>query len=253
LGPATAAVAPRVRVLGVGVDLVDMESALEHVVDAARPERGGEPLRVVTLNPEILMRARRDPELAGIIEASGLVVADGIGVVMALRRRGHPAAARVAGADLLERYAGLAAGLGQRVALVGGAPGVAAAAAAELGRRHPGLRVVAADAGDPGADTAERLRAAAPDAVFVAYGAGRQERFLARHLAATGAGVGMGVGGSLDFLAGRVRRAPEPLRRAGLEWAWRLALQPWRLRRQAVLPLFWWLDRRECPAPRRGR
>lgn len=248
MGPATAAVAPRARVLGVGVDLVDMEQALERVVEAAAPGRTTSPLQVVTLNPEIVMRARRDPGFAAIIEASGLVVPDGIGVVLALRRRGHRDAVRVAGADLLESYAERAAALGHRLALVGGAPGIAAAAAAELERRHPGLRVVAADAGDPGEATAERLRAAAPDALFVAYGAGRQESFLARHLAAIGAGVGMGVGGSLDFLAGRVRRAPAPLRRAGLEWAWRLALEPWRLRRQAVLPVFWWLDRRECPA-----
>ncbi len=242
------------RVLGVGVDLVDMESALDAVVGAARPERSGAPLQVVTLNPEMVMRARRDPALGAIIEAAGLVVPDGIGLVLALRRRGHLDAGRVAGADLLERYAERAAPLGQRLALVGGAPGVAALAAAELERRHPGLRVVAADGGDPGTETADRLRAAAPDAVFAAYGAGRQESFLAAHLAAIGAGVGMGVGGALDFLSGRVRRAPAVVRRAGLEWAWRLARQPWRARRQAVLPLFWWLDRRECAAlPRASR
>ena len=238
-----------------GVDVVDMESALEAVVDAARSPRLGAPLQVVTLNPEILMRARRDPALGAIVEGAGLVVPDGIGVVLAMRRRGHPAARRVAGADLLEGYAERAAALGQRLALVGGAPGVATAAAAELERRHPGLRVVAADAGDPGVETAERLRAAAPDAVFAAYGGGLQETFLASHLAGTGAGVGMGVGGALDFLAGRVRRAPAAVRRAGMEWAWRLFLQPWRLRRQAVLPLFWWLERREAasaPAPRDG-
>jgi N-acetylglucosaminyldiphosphoundecaprenol N-acetyl-beta-D-mannosaminyltransferase len=238
--------APRVHVLGVGVDLVDMESALEAVVDAARPERTGAPLQVVTLNPEMVMRARRDPALGAIIEAAGLVVPDGVGLVLALRRRGHRGAGRVAGADLLERYAERAAALGQRLALVGAAAGVAELAAAELERRHPGLRVVAADGGDPGSATADRLRAAAPDAIFAAYGAGRQETFLAAHLTATGAGVGMGVGGALDFLSGRVRRAPAPVRGAGLEWAWRLARQPWRARRQAVLPLFWWLDRREC-------
>ncbi|HEY2703402.1 MAG TPA: WecB/TagA/CpsF family glycosyltransferase [Candidatus Dormibacteraeota bacterium] len=232
-----------------------MDSALDAVVGAARPERSGAPLQVVTLNPEMVMRARRDPALGAIIEAAGLVVPDGIGLVLALRRRGYGGAGRVAGADLLERYAERAAPLGQRLALVGGAPGVAALAAAELERRHPGLRVVAADGGDPGSETADRLRAAAPDAVFAAYGAGRQESFLAAHLAAIGAGVGMGVGGALDFLSGRVRRAPAVVRRAGLEWAWRLARQPWRARRQAVLPLFWWLDRRECaalPPSRRG-
>ncbi|HEX3607505.1 MAG TPA: WecB/TagA/CpsF family glycosyltransferase [Candidatus Dormibacteraeota bacterium] len=236
------------RVLGVGVDLVDMETALDALTRAAGTERAGAPLQVVTLNPEMVMRARRDPALGAIIEAAGMVVPDGIGLVLSMRRRGHRTAVRVTGADLLELYAERAAPLGHRLALVGGEPGVAEGAAAELRRRHPGLTVVAADAGDPGGATAERLRAAAPDAVFAAYGAGRQESFLAAHLAGTGAGVGMGVGGALDFLSGRVRRAPAAVRRAGLEWAWRLARQPWRVRRQAVLPLFWWLDRRECAA-----
>ncbi|TMD00188.1 MAG: glycosyltransferase [Chloroflexi bacterium] len=106
---------PRVRVLGVGVDVVDMESALDAVVDAACTPRPGAPLHVVTLNPEIVMRARRDPALGAIIEAAGLVVPDGIGVVLALRRRGQPGADRVAGADLLESYAERAASRGQRL------------------------------------------------------------------------------------------------------------------------------------------
>jgi N-acetylglucosaminyldiphosphoundecaprenol N-acetyl-beta-D-mannosaminyltransferase len=244
--------APRVQILGVGVDLVDMETAVEAMVAAARAGAAGTPLQVVTLNPEIVMRTRRDPALAAVIEAAGLVVPDGIGVVLAMRRRGHAGARRVAGADLLERYAARAAALGHRLALVGAAPGVAERAAAELVRRHPGLRVVA-DGGDPGPATVERLRAAAPDAVFAAYGAGRQETFLAAHLAAIGAGAGMGVGGALDFLAGRIRRAPAAVRRAGLEWAWRLGREPWRVRRQAVLPVFWWLDRCEAAALGSGR
>jgi N-acetylglucosaminyldiphosphoundecaprenol N-acetyl-beta-D-mannosaminyltransferase len=241
-----------VRVLGVGVDVVDMEAAVELVTAAARPCPGRSPLQVVTLNPEMVMRARRDQALAAVIEAAGLVVADGIGVVLALRRRGHPGATRVTGVDLLERCAARAPALGHRLALVGGAPGVAERAAAELRRRHPGLHVVA-DGGDPGPETAGRLRAAAPDLVFAAYGAGRQESFLAGHLGTIGAGVGMGVGGALDFLAGRVQRAPMMVRSAGLEWAWRLGRQPWRARRQATLPVFWWLDRREAASLRSPR
>jgi N-acetylglucosaminyldiphosphoundecaprenol N-acetyl-beta-D-mannosaminyltransferase len=239
-----------VRVLGVGVDLVDMDAAVALVAAAAQPRPGRTPLQVVTLNPEMVMRARRDPVLAAIIEDAGLVVPDGIGVVLAMRRRGHPTACRVTGTDLLQSYAPHARALGHRVALVGGAPGVAERAEAELVRRHPGLLVVAADGGDPGPATVERLRSVAPDVVFAAYGAGRQEGFLAGHLATIGAGVGMGVGGALDFLAGRVPRAPTAVRSAGLEWAWRLGRQPWRARRQTALPVFWWLDRREAASLR---
>ena len=199
---------------------------------------------VVTLNPEILMRARREPALAAAIGDAALIIPDGIGLVRVLRRRGL-AAHRVTGVDLVEAYAPLAAARGHRLAFCGAAPGVAAAAAAALVDRVPGLAVVATDSGDPIGATAERIRAARPDVVLAAYGAGLQERFLVDHLGATGAAVGIGVGGSLDFLSGRIRRAPAPIRRAGLEWAWRLIRQPWRWRRQSVLPAFWWLARRE--------
>jgi N-acetylglucosaminyldiphosphoundecaprenol N-acetyl-beta-D-mannosaminyltransferase len=111
---------------------------------------------------------------------------------------------------------------------------------------HHRLRVVAASAGAPDALTASRLAEAKPEIVLAAFGAGRQEQFLERQLGVIGAAVGIGVGGSLDFLAGKVRRAPASVRRLGLEWAWRLAIQPWRVRRQAVLPVFWWLERREA-------
>jgi N-acetylglucosaminyldiphosphoundecaprenol N-acetyl-beta-D-mannosaminyltransferase len=160
---------------------------------------------------------------------------------------------RVGGVELMDAYLPVAARDGHRIALAGAAPGVAAAAAARLQERFPGLRVVAAESGDPGAPLAARLQAAAPDVVCAAFGHGRQERFLRDHLAGIGAAAGVGVGGWLDYVSGRVRRAPATLRDAGLEWAWRLALQPWRVRRQAVLPWFWLLDRRETALLARAR
>jgi N-acetylglucosaminyldiphosphoundecaprenol N-acetyl-beta-D-mannosaminyltransferase len=208
---------------------------------------------VVTLNPEMVMRFRRDPSFRAVVEAAALLVPDGIGIVRALRRRGHRGAVRVGGADLLEAYLPLAAAGGHRLALAGGAPGVAAAAARNLAARQPKLTVVAADGGRPDAALAGRLQEARPEMVWAAFGAGAQEEFLARYLGQIGAAAGIGVGGSLDYLAGRVRRAPSLMRDAGLEWAWRLVRQPWRLRRQAVLPLYWWLERREAGQQRRRR
>jgi N-acetylglucosaminyldiphosphoundecaprenol N-acetyl-beta-D-mannosaminyltransferase len=92
------------------------------------------------------------------------------------------------------------------------------------------------------------IGSAHPDLVLAAFGAGLQELFLARYLEAIDASVGIGVGGTIDYLSGRVRRAPVLLQRAGLEWAWRLGRQPSRLRRQSVLPRFWLLERREAAA-----
>jgi N-acetylglucosaminyldiphosphoundecaprenol N-acetyl-beta-D-mannosaminyltransferase len=243
----------REYILGCPVDAVDMPLAVQALVDLVelrRAEPRTPPALVVTLNPEMVMLAQRDPGFAALLDGAALLVPDGIGVVKALRRRGHPLPGRVTGIDLLHTYAPHAARLGHRLALCGAAPGVAAQAARRLSEAHPGLQVVASDSGDPGPEVAARLRAAHPDVVCAAYGHGRQERFLAEHLPSIGAAVGIGVGGTLDVIAGRVRRAPGVVQAAGLEFAWRLARDPRRVRRQAVLPLYWWRERREALPPR---
>ncbi len=234
----------RARVLGCPVDVVDMSAAvrrLGELIDAHDVPGGAV---VVTLNPEMVMRARREPDFARILESAALVVPDGVGLVRALRRRGFAQAVRVGGADLIDAYTTQALERGERIALVGGAGDVASRAAAHLRVRHPGLDVVA-DGGDPISDTAARVAAQSPQLLCVAYGAGRQERFLRDHLRTIGAAAGIGVGGTLDYLAGTARRAPGVIRSAGFEWLWRLALEPRRWRRQLALPQFWWLERRE--------
>ena len=244
--------------LGCPVDVVDMATAVRMLIDLVerrRRDSAALPAVVVTINPEMVMLARRDGDFASLLESATMLVPDGIGIVRALHRRGHPDATRVGGADLISAYLPEAERRAHRIALVGGAPGVARAARDRMVAAHPRLQVVAASAGAPDAATASRLAAAKPEVVLAAFGAGRQEQFLERQLGAIGAAAGIGVGGSLDFIAGRVRRAPASLRRIGLEWAWRLAIQPWRVRRQAVIPVYWWLERREArrttPVPQR--
>lgn len=238
----------RTRILGCPVDVVDMHQAVARLVELVERRESGSPALVVTLNPEMVMLAQRDREFAQLLDGAALLVPDGVGIVNALRRRGMPLPGRVTGIDLLHAYAPHAARLGHRIALCGGAPGVAARAGQRLMDEHPGLQVVASDSGDPGPAVAERLHAARPDVVCAAYGHGAQERFLAAHLPAIGAAAGIGVGGTLDVLASRVRRAPGVVQQAGFEWAWRLLREPRRLRRQAVLPVYWWQERREAAA-----
>ncbi len=226
----------RVTVVGCAVDRVDRTAALARCIAAVEAGRRGAapPLQVVTLNPEILMLARRHPQLAAVIRRAALVIPDGHGLVWASRRLGDPLPARVAGVDLLDDLAAAAVDRGWRVFLLGAAPGVAAAAAERLRTRHPGLAIVGTASGSAGAAAAPLVAAIAdlrPDLLAVAFGAPRQELWLDRHLAATGAALGIGVGGSLDVVAGRVPRAPQLLRDHGLEWSYRLARQPWRLPR----------------------
>jgi N-acetylglucosaminyldiphosphoundecaprenol N-acetyl-beta-D-mannosaminyltransferase len=237
--------AMRTHVLGCPVDVLDMDGAVRRLVELAEAPAPAPPAVVVTLNPEMVMRARREPDFRSILDSAALLVPDGVGLVRALRRRGYRNAVRVGGADLLDAYLPHARERGHTVALVGARAGVAERAATVLRSRHPGLEIVA-DGGDPTPATAMRVGARAPQLVAVAYGAGRQERFLRDHLATMHARAGIGVGGTLDYLAGAARRAPATVRRAGLEWLWRLIIEPRRWRRQAVLPGFWWLERREA-------
>ena len=242
--------------LGCPVDVVDEPAAVDALVALVERRRndGSKPGGlVVTLNPEMVMRARRDGDFRAALESAALLVPDGIGVVRAIRRRGHPGATRVGGADMLMAYLPEAIRRGHRLALAGAGPGVAPVAARRLRDRFPGINIVSADSGDPDASLAERLRDARPDMVWAAFGAGKQELFLQRHLDAIGAGAGVGVGGTLDYIAGRTRRAPAAVRRAGLEWAWRLVLEPWRVRRQLQLPRFWALERSEARRTRGSR
>ena len=226
--------------LGVRIDCIDMAGALERI--AALVDGHGPCRQVATVNVEFVMHARRDPEFAAVLAASELALADSSGVLWAARRQGCALAEKVAGSDLVPRLAELCAARGWRPFLLGAMPGVAEAAAARLARRHPGFEAAGTFAGVPGPEGDQealaRIAAARPDLLLVAYGHPRQERWIARNRERLPVPVAIGVGGAFDFAAGRVRRAPGWLRRLHLEWLFRLARQPWRARRMAVLPQF---------------
>ena len=226
------------RVLGVRVDCVDMPAALrriEELVDA-----GGHHL-VATVNPEFVMSAHSDVEFARVLESADLCLPDGFGVVWAARRHGCDIEAPVAGADLIAPLAALCARRGWRMFLLGAAEGVSADLAARLRAELTGLDV-AHHAGSADAATDEEtvalIAAHRPHILLVAFGAPKQEMWIDRAGRRTGAHVAIGVGGSFDYLTERVPRAPLWMRRAGLEWFFRLIRQPWRLKRMAVLPLY---------------
>ncbi len=196
---------------------------------------------VATVNPEFVMRARRDAGFARVLETADLCLADGTGVVWAARRSGCGLAGPVTGADLVPRLAEACARREWRLFLLGAAPGVAEELAARLRAAHPTLQV-AAHSGDPhpsgDAETLDLVHRHRTDVLLVAYGAPKQELWIDRLRNHLDVRVAVGVGGAFDYLAGRVRRAPGWMREAGLEWLYRLIRQPWRVRRMAVLPLY---------------
>jgi len=229
--------AGRADVLGVGFDRVGLRAAADAIAERlARGERAF----VITANPEFIMLARRDEELAGIARDADLVVPDGTGVVLAARLLGDPLPGRAPGRMLADLVLERAAREGWSVFFLGAGDGVAAHAAAALQARHPALRVAGAESGspEPSADeaTVARVAAAAPELLLVAYGMPQQERWIARNLARLpSVRIAIGVGGVFDQLAGIGTVPPAVVHRLGLEWLWRLAREPRRWRRQTAL------------------
>ena len=223
--------------LGVAFDRIDLGDAVTWIL--GRLDRG-ERTFVITANPEFVMLARRDASVLGIARMADLVVPDGTGVAVASTILGR-ALPRVPGRLLVDA---LVPGFAERrtsLFLLGAAPGVAERAADALRERDPRLRVAGCYSGSPehDADTVSRVRAVSPDVVLVAYGMPKQERWIARNVAALpSVRLAIGVGGVFDQLAGVQKVPPAVVHRLGLEWLWRLAREPWRWRRQRVLPLF---------------
>ncbi len=225
-----------VCILGIPVDSVTMDEALDRIDEMVA---SGRPHYVVTPNVDFLVQAQTNPELHRILCEADLVLCDGQPLVWASRWLGNPLPERVAGADLAPRLIAQAERKGHRIFLLGATPEANEAAARRLRKTHPQLQL-AGHYSPPFAPLEEmdhdalvcRIRAAEPDILFVGFGCPKQEQWIARHYRALGVPVCLGLGATIDFLAGRVRRAPEWMRRSGLEWTYRLSQEPRRLFRR---------------------
>lgn len=229
----------RYSVLGVPVDSATEADVLQFVANAVESRT---PSSIATVNAEYVVLAQKDARFREVVRRAALATADGAGVLWALRRQGVHMERRVGGSDLIWSLSRQAASCGHRVFFLGAAPGVAEATSDALRRAYPGLLVAGAYAGSPdvGMEAAivDLIRRSRPDILFVAYGAPHQDLWIARNLVSTGASVGMGVGGSFDYVAGVARRAPRWMQEHALDWLWRLIREPWRWRRMGALPLF---------------
>lgn len=230
----------QIKLCNVKIDDVTPEEA----VNFALLDRG-EPCWTVTPNATMLDACRRDGEKAALLNRATLSLPDGAGVLLAARRRGTPLKGRVAGIEFGEALLSRAAHEGLRVFLLGGAEGVAERAAVRLGLRYPGLCVCGyywgyfQKGGEEDRRVTELIRAARPDILFVCMGFPIQETWIGAHLSLLGeVRVVAGLGGSLDVWAGELRRAPRIVSRVGLEWAWRMAREPRRLKHLPALARF---------------
>jgi N-acetylglucosaminyldiphosphoundecaprenol N-acetyl-beta-D-mannosaminyltransferase len=220
---------------------------------------GERAFRIFTPNPEILLFAREDTRYADVLRSADLALPDGTGVAIVQTLRNGRSVRRWPGVEIAALLLRLAAERGETVAFVGGTPKVAERSAARW-RALPGLKVVTAGAGatigedglaqptDREDEIVEAIRSASPTIVLVGLGAPKQERWIERHADDfPSVRIMIGVGGAFDMWAGSKRRAPRALRTLGLEWLWRLALEPRRLprilRATVVFPVLALFDR----------
>ncbi|HYX33248.1 MAG TPA: WecB/TagA/CpsF family glycosyltransferase [Oligoflexus sp.] len=224
----------RLRLGYANIDVVSLQEALQRAVTFAKQS----PCRfVVTPNSDHIVQLETRLDLRRVYNTAHLVVADGMPIVWASRLLGKPLPERVTGSELMPQLCAEAARLGLRVYLLGGPPGVAELAKAKLEERYPGLQVCGCDCPpfgfehkpDQEARILQKIQAAAPDIVFVALGAPKQELWMARTAPQLKSGILLGIGAALEFCAGTVTRAPLWMQRIGAEWIYRMCQEPRRL------------------------
>ncbi len=229
----------RIRILGLPVDAITYDEWLQLIGEWVKTSTAH---HVCTINPEFIMIARRDVNFYNILSRAVVCVPDGVGLLWAAKHVGKPLPERVTGSDGVPKIAERAAREGWRLFFLGAAPGVADEAAAVLRAKHPDLQIVGVYSGSPAPEAedaiVERVNASNADILFVAYGAPEQDKWIARNLPRLRVKMAMGVGGAFDFIAGVLPRAPVWMQRMGIEWLFRLYLQPWRIGRMMRLPRF---------------
>jgi N-acetylglucosaminyldiphosphoundecaprenol N-acetyl-beta-D-mannosaminyltransferase len=229
----------RLDILNVAIDTM-RRSEVERRIVVQLAEHDASLLHIATANPEYVVAARNYQPFSEALSRADLVVPDGVGIVLAARLLHEATLDRVTGVDLVRYCLTTDETPTPRTFLLGNPESIA-----ELQGRHP-TRIVGRWGGgspDPEHDleTLERIRERGANVVLVGYGAPGQVLWIERNrdaLAEAGIRVAIGVGGALDFAAGTVDRAPQVVRRLGLEWAYRLTREPWRWRRQLALPRF---------------
>lgn len=224
----------RVNIGGITIDNVSMAQTLE-AIERFVAER--KPCYITNPNVDIVIRYNSDPEFARYYDEGALCVADGVPILWAAKFLGHPLKEKVSGSDLVPRVCELANRKGFKLFFLGGRPGAADAAKAKLLETLKDIKIVGTYAPPFGFENDEAelakinrmIQEAKPDILFVGLGAPKQERWIKRYHQQLGVPVSMGVGVTFEFIAGIVKRAPKWMQSVGLEWFWRLCMEPGRL------------------------
>src|SRR3990167_220089 len=231
----------KIDILGVEVDDITIVDAIDEILRLAQGKNRGN--YVVTVNPEFVMLARKNPHFFKVLSQANLALPDGVGVVISKLIFGGREQSRVTGVDIIEELCAKSGEKPITVGFLGGFGHVAEIVAKRQKEKNPGLKVALTEPGDKAIGSNLRLKklfdkVGRVDVLFVAYGMGRQEFLIDAMRKYFNVGVFIGVGGAFDLLANVKRRAPRFAQNLGLEWLWRLLLEPTRLWRMRVLPIF---------------
>lgn len=253
-------------ILGVGITSASKESILEYIIkNCKKPTK---PYYVVTPNPEMIVASVYEKRLRDVINSAKIALADGIGVVIGSWLLGKGPMQRYAGIDLVKNLCERVNDQPITVGFLGGEPKVAEKTADCLRRQYPGLKVSfigeewdskgfvqkikGTEESAKGKEKGDAKLYPSPntlnpkvDILFVAFGVPKQEFFMKEHVGEIPVNVMVGVGGAFDYISGKVVRAPKILQQLGLEWLFRLIVQPWRIKRQLALPIFAWMILKE--------
>ena len=239
----------RIDIANVKIDRYSFDEVVARVIDHASSVK--KPEYVVTPNAQHILSLQQDQQFREIYRDAFLVVPDGVPLLWAAKFLGTPLNGRVNGTDLFEKLCEKAPQHHLKIFLLGGRPGAADQARSVLQARHPGLQIVGTYCPPYGfeSDLAElnrlsaAIKAVQPDILFVGLGAPKQEKWIYDHYKQLGVPVSLGIGVSFELVANIVPRAPVYMQKAGLEWLFRLAVEPKRLWQRYILgnPQFVWL------------
>ena len=237
----------RLSIMGVRIDNLSMSEVLkiaEEKIDK------NEQYIIYTPNTEFIMMCQKDEEFFNLLNESDINIPDGIGLIYAGKIKKHPLKEKVGGYDLSVNLLKMANDKGLKLYAVGGKPGVAEAAMKNIREKYPGIKIVGTQHGyfkgthlgknghEEELAVIEDINKHQPHILFVGFGAKKQEQWIEYNKNLINANIIIGNGGTLDGLAGIVKRAPDIFIKLGLEWLYRLMKEPKRIKRQIVLPVF---------------
>lgn len=229
------------KIMGIPVPKITMNHSVELISKRIEQEKP-ELFHVVTLNPEITMSCQHDQQLRSIIDEAGLITADGIGIVMVSRLKGNPLPERVTGCDILINLLETGNQKKWSFYFLGADETTSEKVSEVITQTYPNISIMGRHHGFfnqlEEAKIIEDISSLRPDILVVALGAPYAERWIHKYKNKLHTKVAIGVGGSLDVIAGKVKRAPDIWRKLNVEWLFRLINQPSRLRRQLILPRF---------------